>query len=154
MNQPGSPAQPVPPQGRILGIDYGDARIGTALSDPLGITAQAYETINWNGKDNTWAVNRLAAIIADNQVTTVVMGLPRRTDGQPSASAEKAQSLAAEIQERTQVPVVLRDERFTTVMASRVLRETGVRGPKRKSVVDQVAAQIILQEYLESRRAL
>ncbi len=139
---------------RLLGIDYGDARIGTAISDPLGITARGLETINWNGRDNTWAVDRLVAIITDFKITTVVMGLPRRTDGKASESAAKAQALAEELIERTGCPVVYRDERYTTVLASRVLRETGVRGARRKAVVDQVAAEIILQEYLESRRKL
>lgn len=137
---------------RFLGIDYGDKRIGTAISDPLNITARGLETINWNGVDKTWALDRLTKLIADYKITTVVMGLPRRTDGKPSESEAKARALASEIESRTQVPVVFKDERFTTVLASRVLRETGVRGDKRKAVVDQVAAEIILAEYLESRR--
>ncbi len=137
---------------RFMGIDYGDKRIGTAVSDPLGITARGLETINWNGIDNAWALDRLATLISDYKITTVVMGLPRRTDGRPSESEAKARALAAEIEARTQIPVVFKDERYTTVIASRVLRETGVRGAKRKAVLDQVAAEIILAEFLESRR--
>lgn len=137
---------------RFLGIDYGDKRIGTAISDPLGITARGFETVNWNGIDNTWAVDRLVAIITDFHITTMVIGLPRRTDGKYSESETKARALATVLEARTGCPVVFKDERYTTVLASRVLRETGVRGAKRKAVIDQVAAEIILQEYLESRR--
>jgi len=137
---------------RFLAIDYGDARIGTAVSDLLGITARGLETINWNGRDWNWAMNRLIALIEDLQITTVIMGLPRRTDGKTSESETKARAMGEELIARTGRPVLYRDERYTTVLASRVLRETGVRGQKRKAVVDQVAAEIILQEYLESRR--
>ncbi|MDD2457648.1 MAG: Holliday junction resolvase RuvX [Eubacteriales bacterium] len=137
---------------RFLAIDYGDARIGTAVSDLLGITARGLETINWNGQDSAWAMDRLVALVEDLQITTVVMGLPRRTDGKTSESETKARAMGEALAARTGRTVVYRDERYTTVLASRVLRETGVRGKKRKAVVDQVAAEIILQEYLESRR--
>ncbi|NCA98123.1 MAG: Holliday junction resolvase RuvX [Clostridia bacterium] len=137
---------------RYLAIDYGDARIGTAVSDPLGITARGLETINWNGRDWSWALDRLTALIEDLQITTVIMGLPRRTDGKTSETETKARAMGEELVARTGRPVLYRDERYTTVLASRVLRETGVRGQKRKAVVDQMAAEIILQEYLESRR--
>lgn len=137
---------------RYMAIDYGDARIGTAVSDPLGITARGLETINWNGRDWSWALDRLSALIEDLQITTVIMGLPRRTDGKVSESETKARAMGEELATRTGRPVLFRDERYTTVLASRVLRETGIRGQKRKAVVDQVAAEIILQEYLESRR--
>ncbi|MDD2534723.1 MAG: Holliday junction resolvase RuvX [Eubacteriales bacterium] len=137
---------------RFLGIDYGDKRIGTAISDPLGITARGLETINWNGIDQTWALDRLVAMITDFAITTIVIGLPRRTDGKYSTSETKARALGTELETRTGRPIVYKDERYTTVLASRVLRETGVRGAKRKAVLDQVAAEIILQEYLESRR--
>ncbi len=137
---------------RFMAIDYGDARIGTAVSDPLGIMARGLETINWNGRDPAWAMDRLVALIEDLQITTVIMGLPRRTDGKTSESEAKARAMGEELAARTGRPVLYRDERYTTVLASRVLRETGVRGARRKAVVDQVAAEIILQEYLESRR--
>ena len=137
---------------RFLAIDYGDARIGTAVSDPLGITARGLETIRWNGRDSSWAMDRLVALVEDLQITTVIMGLPRRTDGKESESEAKARSMGEELAARTGKTVLYRDERYTTVLASRVLRESGVRGTQRKAVVDQVAAEIILQEYLESRR--
>jgi putative Holliday junction resolvase len=137
---------------RWLGIDYGEVRIGVAISDPLGFTARGLETIRWNGLDSSWAMNRIAEFVREYAITGIVIGIPRRTDGKPGPSEDKARLMAAEIAALTGIDPILRDERYTTVLASRVLRETNVRGQRRKAVVDQVAAEIILQEYLESRR--
>lgn len=138
--------------GKWMGIDYGEARIGIAVSDPLGILARGLETIRWNGRDMTWALDRICAIIRDQQVTGIVIGIPRRTDGKSGPSEDKARSLAVDLAARTGIEPVLRDERYTTVLASRVMRETGIRSNRRNEVIDQIAAEIILQEYLESRR--
>lgn len=99
-----------------------------------------------------WALSRIAAIIREQQVTGLVVGIPRRTDGKKGSSEEKARLFADELARRTGLDPVLRDERYTTVLASRVMRETGIRQVKRNAVVDQIAAEIILQEYLNSRR--
>lgn len=137
---------------RWLGIDYGEVRIGVAISDPLGIMARGLETLRWNGQDRTWVLNRLVQIIRDNSITDIVVGIPRRTDGKSGPSEDKARELAALIHANTGLQPVLVDERYTTVLAGRVMRETGIRGDRRKAVVDQIAAEIILQEYLESFR--
>jgi putative Holliday junction resolvase len=137
---------------RWLGIDYGDVRIGVAISDPLGLTARGLETIRWNSQEWSWAQNRIADLVRQYAITGLVIGVPRRTDGKPGISEAKARLFAQELAVLTGLDPVLRDERFTTVLATRVLQETGIRGQKRKSVVDQVAAEIILQDYLESRR--
>jgi putative Holliday junction resolvase len=139
-------------KGKWMGIDYGQARIGLAVSDPMGLFARGLETINWNGRDLTWGLARIETLINEHQVIGLVVGIPRRTDGKASESEDQARKLAAVLAERTGLPVVLRDERYTTVMASRIMRETGIRKERRKSVVDQIAAEIILQEYLESLR--
>ena len=140
--------------GKWMGIDYGDARIGIAVSDPLGILARGLETINWNGRDIEWALERIVTLIREQQVGGLVIGVPRRTDGKPGASEEKARQFARDLALRSGLEPVLRDERYTTVLASRVMREAGIRSERRKSVVDQIAAEIILQEYLESRRKI
>lgn len=132
-----------------MGIDYGLARIGVAVSDPLRITARGVETINWNGRDMDWAINRICELALEYQVSEIVMGLPRRTDGKSSPSEEGARALAATLEERLEKPVIFRDERFTTVLASRVLNEVDYKKNKRK-VIDQVAAEIILQDYLNN----
>ncbi len=137
---------------RWLGIDYGEIRIGVAISDPLGLTARGLETIRWNGQDWTWAIQRIAELARQYAITGIVIGIPRRTDGRPGPSEEKARLLAGELATATGLTPVLQDERYTTVLANRILQETGVRGGRRKAVIDQVAAEIILQEYLESRR--
>lgn len=141
-------------KGKWMGIDYGDARIGIAVSDQLGILARGLETVNWNGRDMEWALNRIITLIREQQISGLVIGVPRRTDGKPGASEEKARQFAKELAVRSGIEPVLRDERYTTVLASRVMREAGMRSERRKAVIDQIAAEIILQEYLESRRKL
>lgn len=139
--------------GRVMAIDFGTRRIGVALSDILQLTAHGYETISWNGQDSRYAVDRIARIVLDQSVTEIVIGQPRRTDGEISESQRKAQEFGEVLAAATGIPPHYRDERYTTVIASRYLLETGVSGRNKKKVVDQVAAEIILQEYLESHRA-
>lgn len=133
-----------------MGIDYGLARIGVAVSDPLRITARGVETINWNGRDMDWAINRICELALEYQVSEIVMGLPRRTDGKSSPSEEGARALATTLEERLEKPVIFRDERFTTVLASRVLNEVDYKKKNKRKVIDQVAAEIILQDYLNN----
>ena len=138
--------------GRVMAIDFGTRRIGVALSDTLHLTASGYETISWNGEDSRYALDRLRDIVKDKDVTEIVIGQPRRTDGQTSESERKAQLFGTDLQSVTGIEPKYRDERYTTVLASRYLLATGVSGKEKKKVVDQVAAEIILREYLESRR--
>jgi putative Holliday junction resolvase len=138
--------------GKWMGIDYGDVRIGIAVSDPFGVLARGLETIRWNGQDMTWALERISYLVVQQQVTGLVIGMPRRTDGKPGIAEEKVRRFAGELAARTGLEPVLRDERYTTVLASRVMRDAGIRADRRKTVIDQIAAEIILQEYLESRR--
>ena len=102
-----------------------------------------------------WALDRIVDLIREHSVTGLVIGIPRRTDGKPGRaddSEARARRLAVLLAARTGLEPVLRDERYTTVLAVRVMQETGVRTGRRKAVIDQIAAEIILQEYLESRR--
>ena len=138
--------------GKWIGIDYGEARIGVAVSDPMGILASGLETVHWNGRDMAPPLTRIAEIVRENHAVGVVIGLPRRTDGKESRSESNARRFAAELARITGVDPVLLDERYTTLLATRVMRETGVRQAKRRAVVDQIAAEIILQEYLNSHR--
>lgn len=132
-----------------MAIDYGLARIGVAISDPLRITARGLETINWNGRDMAWAQDRICELASEYEIVELVMGLPRRTDGQPSSSETGARQLAADLEARLGLTVLFRDERYTTVLASRVLNEVGYKKNKRQ-VIDQLAAEIILQDYLNA----
>jgi putative Holliday junction resolvase len=138
--------------GRWLGIDFGLARIGLAVSDPSGTLARGMETIRWNGRDLAWALDRLTTLIAEQQIAGVVIGVPRRTDGQPGSLTGQVLALADDLAARTGIRPCLRDERYTTVIAGRYLKESRIKGTRQRSVIDQVAAEIILQEHLDSLR--
>lgn len=137
---------------RVMAIDFGMRRIGVAVSDPLRIMASGLETINWNGVDHEYAINRLAEIVKEMEISEIVMGKPSRTDGTVSESEEKAVLFGKLLEDAVGIKPVFRDERYTTVIASQFLRSTGVSGKNKKKVVDQVAAEIILQEYLDISR--
>lgn len=139
-------------QGRSLGIDFGLARVGLAMSDPMGILASAVETLNWNGSDAAWILARIVELCKTNKIARIVIGLPKRTDGAEGETATKARAFGAELSELTGLPVIYQDERYTTVLASRVLKDSSVKGRNKRSVIDQVAAEIILQSYLDSQR--
>lgn len=135
-----------------MAIDYGEARVGVAVSDPLEITARGVQTLKWNGQDMSRIVDRIVEIMISEQVEGLVVGIPRRTDGKPGQSEERARQMAALLKERSGIEPVLQDERYTTVLAGRIMQEAGIRGPKKRQVVDQIAAEIILRDHLERRR--
>lgn len=136
---------------RALGIDYGDARIGLAVSDELRMLAHPLETVQNTPK----ALPRIKAVISEKSVDVIVLGLPKNMDGTRGASAEKVEAFATAI--RTEYPgmrVVLWDERLTTVAAQRALHEAGRNARNSRAVLDQVAAQMILQGWLDSQSML
>lgn len=139
-------------KGRWMGIDFGMKHIGVALSDELWITASGIETVNWNGLDDSWAVNRIAQIVKDNNVTGIVLGKPSRTDGTVSHTEEAAVEFGKKIETVTGITPIMKDERYTTVLASRFMQDIGRAAKKQKKVIDQVAAEIILADYLETLR--
>lgn len=132
---------------RILGLDMGTRTIGLAISDPFGWTAQGLETYRRTGRleDDLKAV---VGLIKSFQVERVVVGLPRNMDGSRGPAAVMVEEFAERLTEKAGVPVVMWDERLTTVSAQRVLIEADVSRRKRKKVVDQMAAVLILQGYL------
>ena len=153
-DQPGSPgAAPDPGPGRRLGIDVGSVRIGVAVSDPDGILATPVETVARDRRSGKH-LRRLARLITEHQAVEVVVGLPRTLADRAGSSARDAVELADLLADRiSPVPVRLADERFTTVTAQRSLREAGVRTKSQRSMIDQVAAVGILQNWLDQRRA-
>ncbi len=135
--------------GVRVGIDPGDARIGVASSDPSGFLATPVETVRRGSGD----VRRIAAIVAESEAIEVVVGLPRSLSGREGPSAAKVRQFAARLARRVApLPVRLCDERLTTVSAESMLREQGRRGAKRRAVVDQAAAVLILQTALDTER--
>ena len=139
-------------KGRWMGIDFGMKHIGVALSDELWITASGFETVNWNGQDDSWAVNRIAEIVKEKNVTGIVLGKPARTDGSVSHTEEVAIEFGKKVEKATGITPVMKDERYTTVLASQFMREVGKSAKKQRPVIDQVAAEIILSDYLETLR--
>ena len=133
---------------RIMAVDYGDARTGVALSDLTGtLTGEAFVIAEWN-RDKT--VEKLAKAAAEHGAQTLVVGLPKNMDGTLGPRAEACQELAALLEQATGLPVVLWDERRTTVDAHRILHDNGRREKKHKKNVDAVAASLILEGYLAS----
>ncbi len=130
-------------------MDVGTRRIGLAISDLLGITAQGLETLQRRNKRTDFA--QLERIIREHDVTGVVMGLPLRMSGEEGIQAEKMQAFAEEIRRRFKLPVHLWDERLTSVQANRLLRETEMSIKRRGEVVDQMAAVLILQSWMDSK---
>ncbi|MGK5630626.1 Holliday junction resolvase RuvX [Streptomyces sp. URMC 123] len=138
-------------RGRRIAVDVGDARIGVASCDPDGILATPVETVP--GRDLPAARRRLAAIVAEYEPIEVLVGLPRSLSGGEGPAAAKVRAFARELARVVApVPVRLVDERMTTVTAAQGLRASGVNSRKGRSVVDQAAAVIILQNALETER--
>ncbi len=134
--------------GKLLGIDFGDKRTGLAVSDPSRILASGIGYISPGGIVKV--ADEIARIAGERGVVGIVLGLPRNMDGSEGFRADRIKELASLLEERLpSVPVALFDERLTTVAASRFLNETNTRGSKRKSVVDTLSAQIILQNALD-----
>jgi putative Holliday junction resolvase len=130
---------------RILGVDFGRVRIGIAISDELGLLAHPLKTVS-SSKE---AMKEIATVVREKDVERVVVGLPRHMDGRMGESAEEALALARKLRELLPCEVVTWDERLTTVAANRALRESGQRTRESRKIVDQVAAQMILQGYLD-----
>nr|WP_204261852.1 Holliday junction resolvase RuvX [Blastococcus saxobsidens] len=145
----------VPPRrarGRVLGIDVGTVRVGLALSDPTGTLASPLETLR-RAKDRS-DLDRLVTLVVEHEVTEVVVGEPRHLSGASGASAVDAGNYAQELADRiADVPVHMIDERLSTVTAASHLREGGIDSRRQRPVIDQAAAVVILQQYLDSRRA-
>jgi len=136
--------------GRILGLDYGSRRIGGAVSDPLGVTAQPLPPIRREGDRKDIAI--LARLVAEIGVTSVVLGLPLLLNGDEGPAAVRARAFGERLQAETALPVTMWDERLTSVQSERHLIASGVRREDRKGIRDSLSAMFLLQTALESRR--
>jgi putative Holliday junction resolvase len=134
---------------RALGIDHGTKRIGIAISDELGMIAHPLEFIPAEPVKDF--LGRLKEIIQDKQVVQLVIGMPRNMDGSYGPAATKVREFVALLKESITLPIALYDERLTSSQANRYLIEVNMRREKRKEKVDQTAAAILLQSYLDSR---
>ncbi len=134
-----------------MGLDVGEARTGVALSDPLGMIASPHSVVP--SRDMREAVAAVAALVKETETARVVVGMPLDREGLPGPQAEKVSAFVARLREAVEVEVVTQDERYSTAAAQRALTQAGVRGKKRKGVVDKVAATHILQVYLDRAAA-
>lgn len=139
-------------EARVMGLDVGDVRTGVAMSDPLGMIASPHSVIPV--KDIDADCRTVAKLASDNDVTEIVVGLPLNRNGEIGPQAEKVQRFIERLREVVDVPVVTQDERFSSASAERALIEADVRRKQRKQIVDKVAAQQILQVYLDRRANL
>lgn len=137
---------------RILGLDVGTKTVGVAVSDEMGWTAQGLETIQINEERKQFGFERLKEIIEEYDVESIVVGLPKNMNGTIGPRGEACQMYAELLKETFQLPVQLWDERLSTMAAERILISADVSRKKRKKVIDKLAASVILQGYLDSKK--
>ncbi len=135
-------------KGRAMALDLGSKRIGIAVCDPTRTIAQSYEVLKRSSRKADYA--RYQEIIAQEEITLLVVGLPTRSDGSDSDTAVWIRNYIAEFSLQITIPIEFWDESYTTVLAEESLRQRGTRGKKARARVDAVAAAIILQSYLDA----
>ena len=137
---------------RVLGIDYGDSRVGIAITDPLGITAQGLETIDYQGKDKI-LLKRLDEIIANYEVDTIVLGMPLNLKGEETVRAEVTRAFLHKLKcKYPKLKIELIDERLTSVQAHKTMNDLGIKNRMKKNIVDTLAATYILETYINSKK--
>ncbi len=136
---------------RLIGLDVGDRRIGVAVSDPSGLIATAHSVIERQSFARD--AERVAALARAEAAEGFVLGLPRRLNGTLGDQAAKVERFARELRRHTDLPIDYWDERLSSVEANRALRDAGVRGQRRRGLIDAAAATLILQGYLDRQRA-
>ena len=135
---------------RYIGLDLGTKTLGVALSDATGLIAHTYKTIRHN-EDYNYLVNEVKKIVKEESVDVIVLGLPKNMNNTIGPKGELCQEFKTKLENKIKLPVYLQDERLTTVEATNILIEGNVKRKKRKSFVDQIAATLILQEYLDRK---
>lgn len=134
---------------RILGLDYGSKTVGVAMTDALGMTVQPYKTIQRDRESKLrQTLSEIAEIVEQYQIEKIVMGLPLNMDDTEGDRAAKTRDFAEKLRLRVAVPIEFTDERLTTMEAEEILDQSGIPRSEQKKVIDQVAAQLILEQYL------
>jgi putative holliday junction resolvase len=136
---------------RTMGLDLGSKTLGVAISDAMGWTAQGLETVKINEATKDFGIKRLGQIIQEYEISKIVLGFPKNMNGTIGPRGEASQEFAVYLEKKFELPVVLWDERLTTMAAERVLLEADVSRSKRKKVIDKMAAVMILQGFLDSQ---
>jgi putative holliday junction resolvase len=135
---------------RIIGLDFGSKTLGVAVSDEFGWTAQGLETIKIDEAGGNFGLERLTQIVNEHQAEKIILGFPKNMNGTVGPRGEASQSFALKLEKKFGIPVILWDERLSTMAAERVLISADVSRKKRKKVIDKMAAVMILQGYLDS----
>lgn len=136
---------------RILGIDYGDARVGTAITDELGITAQGLETINHNGNDKV-VLAKIEELTQKYQISTIVIGMPINMNGTKTERVEKTQKFIHKLKCKfNKIKIQTVDERLTTVQAHKTMNDLGIKPKNKRKIVDTISAVYILETYMNSK---
>lgn len=138
---------------RVMGLDVGSKTVGVAISDPLGWTAQGLEIIQINENKKEFGLDRMAELVEEYQVESFVIGLPKNMNGSIGERAEASMAYGDKLKEIFELPVIYQDERLTTMQVNRMMIEEGdLSRKKRKAVVDKLAAQMILQTYIDKQK--
>ncbi len=137
---------------RALGLDLGTKTLGLALSDPSGLIASSYKTINFNENDYQYALNELLKVIDEVNAEILVLGLPKNMNGSIGFQAQRSLDFKALIESKLDIKIVMWDERLTSRMAESLMIKADLSRKKRKTKVDKLAATLILQSYLDSRK--
>lgn len=136
---------------RILGLDFGSKTVGVAVCDPLGITAQGVEIIRRKDENKLrQTLARIEELVREYDVEKIILGLPKNMNNTSGERVDKTMEFKAMLERRTGLPVIMWDERLTTVAADRIMMDVGIRREQRKEYVDMIAAELILQGYLDS----
>ena len=137
---------------RTLGIDYGDARVGIAVTDALGITAQGLETITYNGNDKK-VLAKIDDIINTYEISTIVIGMPLNMDGSKTERAQKTEQFIHKLKcKYNKLKIETVDERLTTVQAHKTMNELGIKPKNKRNIVDTISAVYILEVYINNKR--
>ncbi len=137
---------------RTLGIDYGDSRVGIAITDPLGITAQGLETISYNGNDKV-LLKRLDEIMAEYEIDTIVVGMPLNMDGTATVRAEVTEKFIHKLKcKYNKITITTVDERLTTVQAHKTMNYLDINKHKKRGIVDTISAVYILETYMNKNK--
>ncbi len=137
---------------RYMGLDLGNRTVGIAFSDPMGIIATGYETYRFNEKDLQKVLEYVKMLVVERKVDRIVLGLPKNMDGSLGFQAEYVMNFKKMLEDELAIEVILVDERLTTTQVTRVMIDADLSRKKRKSQVDKLAAVVILQSYLDSKK--
>jgi len=135
-----------------MAIDYGEKAIGVAISDELQLTVRPLTTIRREKQKYAQVIERIGALVAENEIATLVVGLPLNMDGTRGAAVERVESFISDLRRSVSIPIVTIDERLTSYEADQILREMGVSLRQRRAKSDEYAATIILQDYIDGQR--